>query len=348
VIKVIKKLSVKNFKSIKELEIDCRKINLFIGEPNTGKSNILEALGLLSWCGHYLDQRSPLKEYVRFEYMQDLFYDNSTEEPIEIKVGDIGIGVAVKFEDDSFNLHFEGELAELAGFSLMKYNRLDYSGNHSGRSIQEPISELAFIKSYRFKEKQDKFTEGGSTFLMPPRGANMFAVVMGNKRFREIMAQYFRDFGYRLVLKTRDKTFEIQKQTDDVEDIVFSYPYISTSDTLQRMIFHTIAMESNKNCTLVFEEPESHAFPYYAKFLGEKIALDESNQYFIITHNPYLLLSILEKAPKDDVNVFVTYSRDYQTKVKCLSDEEISELMTYEPFFNLDSFIEEEEDEEEV
>ncbi|MHA1431833.1 MAG: hypothetical protein ACTSRV_15795 [Candidatus Freyarchaeota archaeon] len=51
---------------------------------------------------------------------------------------------------------------------------------------------------------------------------------------------------------------------------------------------------------LVFEEPEAHAFPYYTKFLAEKIALDTSNQYFISTHNPYFLLSILEKAPKDE------------------------------------------------
>ncbi|MBC8229921.1 AAA family ATPase [bacterium] len=49
---MIEKLAMKNFKSIKDLEIDCGRVNLFIGEPNTGKSNILEAIGLLSWCGH--------------------------------------------------------------------------------------------------------------------------------------------------------------------------------------------------------------------------------------------------------------------------------------------------------
>jgi AAA15 family ATPase/GTPase len=46
---MITKLSIANFKSIRQLNIDCKKINLFIGEPNTGKSNILEALALLSW-----------------------------------------------------------------------------------------------------------------------------------------------------------------------------------------------------------------------------------------------------------------------------------------------------------
>jgi AAA15 family ATPase/GTPase len=101
-------------------------------------------------------------------------------------------------------------------------------------------------------------------------------------------------------------------------------------------------MESNKNSTLTFEEPESFAFPYYTKYLGERIAFDETNQYFISTHNPYLLLAILEKTPKDQVNVFATYLEDYETKVKALAEEEISILMDSDPFFNLNRFIEEE------
>ena len=70
---MITKLSVSNFKSVRRLDIDCKKVNLFIGEPNTGKSNILEALALLSWCAH--PQESPLAGYVRFESTQNLFFD---------------------------------------------------------------------------------------------------------------------------------------------------------------------------------------------------------------------------------------------------------------------------------
>jgi len=45
---VIEKLKIKTFRSIGDLEIDCRRVNVFIGEPNIGKSNILEVIGLLS------------------------------------------------------------------------------------------------------------------------------------------------------------------------------------------------------------------------------------------------------------------------------------------------------------
>jgi AAA15 family ATPase/GTPase len=98
-------------------------------------------------------------------------------------------------------------------------------------------------------------------------------------------------------------------------------------------------MASNKNSVLVFEEPESNAFPYYTKYLGERIALDETNQFFIATHNLYLLSAIVEKGRKEDVQVFITYFKDYQTKVKPLTPDEVAELMEADPFFNLDRFI---------
>ena len=39
---MIADLEISNFKSIKHLQLDYRRINIFIGEPNVGKSNILE------------------------------------------------------------------------------------------------------------------------------------------------------------------------------------------------------------------------------------------------------------------------------------------------------------------
>jgi len=318
---MIKNLEIKNFKSIKHLEMECKRINLFIGEPNAGKSNILEALGLASW---YKYGDTSLKEYVRFQGTQNLFYDDLLDQPVEITIDKLNL--EIEFKDDEF--YFGSALLKNSEKSDKRTLAiLDYSGNIQSSSS---LREVEFIKFYRFVG-QNKFPESGSSFLLPPHGSNLFAVVMANKKF---------NFGFKLVLKPQERTFEIQKQVDD---LVFSYPYILTSDTLQRIIFYMIAMESNKNSTLVFEEPESHSFPYYTKHLGERIAFDETNQYFIATHNPYLLLSILEKAHKNSVNVFITYFRDYQTKVKCLTDEQMSELMDYDPFFNLDSFIFEEE-----
>jgi len=60
----IKNIEIKNFKSIRHQTIDdCKRINVFIGYPNVGKSNILEGLSLISYLSNY-DQTS-LKSFCR-------------------------------------------------------------------------------------------------------------------------------------------------------------------------------------------------------------------------------------------------------------------------------------------
>ncbi len=349
---MIKKLSVKNFKSIKELEIDCRKINLFIGEPNSGKSNILEALGILSWCA-YRERGEKLKEYVRFESIANLLHDNSVDEVVEIAVirdlRRIGGLEPLDAELAKAGGVVPEEMQILSGNEVFDFNvslgdsrvggiQLDGGGEYHGGS-GKPDRAFRAIKFYRFRGPE-RIQEGGKTkemsFLMPPYGTNIYRVVSTSKRLRSTVSTFFRDFDLKLMLRTETETFEFLKE---IEDVIFNFPYLLLSDTLQRMLFFTVAMESNENSTLVFEEPESHAYPDYTYNLGKQIALDKTNQYFIATHNPYLFLAILEKTPKDDVNVVITYSEDYQTKVKCLNDEEKSKIMVYDPFANLDYFL---------
>jgi hypothetical protein len=90
---------------------------------------------------------------------------------------------------------------------------------------------------------------------------------------------------------------------------------------------------------LVFEEPEAHAFPYYIKWLGERIALYSDNQFFIVTHNPYLISALMEKTSIKDLNVIITYTKDSQTRIVVLREDQISELMCFDPFFNAKSYI---------
>ena len=49
---------------------------------------------------------------------------------------------------------------------------------------------------------------------------------------------------------------------------------IDTCEALHPRVLVEAAILSNKDSVLVFEKPESHAFPYYVKYLAEIIALD--------------------------------------------------------------------------
>jgi len=329
---MIKNLEIKNFKSIKHLELDCKKINLFIGEPNTGKSNILEALGILSFN----------------------LYDENLDDEIEIRA-DEGV-FEIKFGGGSFRGgYYENGLRHLsfdydyeghgsAGYTqdlhesglMQAYVDYEYYGENRAIYFGSPSS----IKFYKFAVRRD-YPRNESDFLLPPFGDNLLSVLMTHKDLKKMAARIFEPYGLRIVFKPHEGKIDILKFR---EDVFISHPYALASDTLQRIIFYLTAIGSNKNSVLIFEEPESNSFPYHTKHLGKRIAFDETNQYFIATHNPYLLLSNHEKAHKGEVAVFVTYFEDYQTKVKCLTDEQLSEFMDggYDPFFNLDSFIEEE------
>lgn len=83
---MIKSLVIRNFKSIKYLQLNCKRINIFIGEPNTGKSNILESLGMFSFGAYARYALSGIMDFVRLERMSNLFYDENLDEKIEIKM----------------------------------------------------------------------------------------------------------------------------------------------------------------------------------------------------------------------------------------------------------------------
>lgn len=323
----ISRLTIQSFKSIKELNIPCRRVNLFIGPPNTGKSNLLEALGVFS-----LPYTYDLKTIIRCETLSNLFYNEDLESTIQIEAGEY-----------QWTLQFTVTEASYPFRLTARGPQMDFSYYASFDGASEfRIEHSKFLSPFRFYRFRllNKFPQRESDFLRPVAGENLMQLLLTHKSLRQLVADLLQEYDLRVVLKPQESRIEIQKEENGV---IIAYPYIVLSDTLQRLIFHLIAIESNKNAILILEEPEAHAFPYHTRYLAERIARDSSNQYFISTHNPYFLLSILEKAPQQDVGVFLTYWKDKQTRVRMLKETELEELMDLGAglFFDLERFLEE-------
>ncbi|MFN3762347.1 MAG: AAA family ATPase, partial [Anaerolineae bacterium] len=90
--RMIQTLEIHNFKSIRHLVLDCRRVNVFIGEPNTGKSNILEAVGVFS-----VPFTGCFRDFIRMENMADVFCDSRLEETVRRR------GMVL---EESLNVHF--------------------------------------------------------------------------------------------------------------------------------------------------------------------------------------------------------------------------------------------------
>ena len=95
-------LRIQNFKSIKDVEMTPRRVNIIIGEPNVGKSNILEAMSLLG-AGLYEENTRFLGEVLRYETVSNLFYDNDTGHPVTVEAS---TGNAILAADERDNGHY--------------------------------------------------------------------------------------------------------------------------------------------------------------------------------------------------------------------------------------------------
>ncbi|MDD1695145.1 MAG: AAA family ATPase [Methanoregula sp.] len=345
---MLKRIRVRNFKSVKELDLPLGRVTVLLGEPGTGKSNILEAFGLLSWCGQlasygHLDS---LKEYVRFQNLSNVFYDDCTARPIEIAVEDPEKEwqcLTVSSANNAFPLtFFRFRLGEVFSIDAKKVpfkgtpaGVLDYSGALASPSGLSPEMHYEPVKFYRFKPLCQFHGINGDS-LSPPDGRNLLALVMGNSRLRDLVDASFGKTGQRLVPRPVKKTFEFCRPGPEP---CVTFPYHVVSDTIARSIFYSVAVESNRDATVIFEEPEAHMHPSQTRALGEMIGRDTANQYIIATHSPYLLRELLVKTSPDQLAVYVTYCRDSRTRVAGLTGDNLAGLTGPDPISEVNQFI---------
>jgi len=325
----IKKLNISNFKSIKNLHLETKRVNVFIGEPNSGKTNIIEAL---SFLGMSMNDQYNFKEVFRFDSIDDLFPDSDVSNPIKVFTDDIKFVLEYEVNQaGAISNQFLGQYFKKKEEILLNYH-LRYDG-----TIDNPQGQFSNnICFYSFKKHKD-FRKHFRPFLNPPFGDNIPSLLLSNSPLKKLVSDIFKEKGFKLELKPKENKMGIAKMVDGD---IYSYPYFSVSETLQRIVFMVLAIESNKNMVLIFDEPESNTFPFYTKYIAERIALDKSNQYFLTTHNPYLLNSIIEKTPSSELNVIVTTMKKFETKCYPLNSKQKEQAieMGADLFFNIQKF----------
>ncbi|MEL6536923.1 MAG: AAA family ATPase, partial [Bacteroidota bacterium] len=144
---------------------------------------------------------------------------------------------------------------------------------------------------------------------------------------------------YKLVVSPHDNQIMYLKEGKKLTLL----PYETLSDSLKRFLFYLAMVRSNEGASILLEEPDSHTFPHYTNEIAEMIAKDDTNQYFIVTHNPFLLGTLLDKTPAKDLQVNIAYREDFATRFYQLkAEEEYSELMMLDEgmMLNLERFYE--------
>ncbi len=367
----IQTLRIQNFKSIKDVTLTPRRVNIIIGEPNVGKSNILEAMSLLG--GMFFDGSRFMDGQIRYENIRNLFYDNDWSREILVEGAGVGATRLRKRLEQAEIVFGDGEKQRRgASFAQVWPNKpafyvgtkppepdanswvnfedknhlhelIDKEGQISGVELSTPQPAI-HIRKYAFQKHTPHGNSHNNSFLRPPYGDNLLEVLQtGTSAFRREIAAFFTSFGLNLALRLEDQKIEIQKNVDGV---ITSIPYALIADTLQRIIFYLAAIESNDDAVLLLEEPEAHSYPVYVSQLGRRIVESRNNQFFVATHSPYLINEVLENMLPDDelapeLAMFVAYYEDYQTKVHQLSDEQVRSIRrdSLDVFYNMARFV---------
>ena len=309
----IENIHITNFTSIKDCEIEnCKRINLFIGRPNVGKTNIIEALSIFSIP--YLKENSSkkLSNLIRLENEGELFHNGNTspDATINTNIGKCvlgynpkeGLRAEVDFIGDSYN-------------SLKIDENLNVKGIYNHQYFEPPVKRYNFKSSVIFKKSHAKY-------LIPPYGFNLFSIIENYPDLKREVGSLFREYGLEIVFEKGSQSMKIIQPG---KEEFFIVPYNSTADKLQRIIYFKSAIASNSDSVILFEEPEAHSFPPFMTHITQEMIYKKDNQFFIATHSPFILNDLIENA-REELAVFIVQYENYETKIRQLSGEELHDI----------------------
>jgi AAA15 family ATPase/GTPase len=354
---IINDIEIRNFKSIRHQKIEgCKRINVFVGPPNVGKSNILEAIGMFTipYLNFLNSRNTVLKQLVRYNSFVDIFNDEKEFGFVEYRNSKNEFhSVSLKMtnfsnENEINKLHSRAKDLMIMFESDPNFGffYLDNGDNYL-KSAQKStlVSKIKSVHEpilyYKFKS-MDYFIDDIFDYLNPPFGYNIGRIIDQNTDLRKFVSDELIKVDLKLNISQPDfKPMALKFKKDDSS---YSFPFNLLADTFQRILFYKAAISSNQNSVLLFEEPEAQCYEPYILEITNDIKRDKSkNQYFIVTHSDFIIQEFLrDEESKNDTNIYLVNSENGKTVIKLLSRESNEDVYEYglNSFFNFENLWE--------
>ncbi len=340
----IEHIEISNFKSIRHATIEgCKRINVFIGYPNVGKSAILEAMSGLSYLQK--DYTESFSKLCRVNGASEIFHNGNYQEQTSTSINK-NIRVGLKYlHETTLDCGVEVFQQNINTWLLVSNLRFhDKRVEDLTKYIPEKSIglESVVVKQYKFPHNghYNNHKTNGLT-LFNPHGENLVDILQSHKELRKEISQMFRAYNLNLSIDQGNNSLKALKHLED--EAIYLIPFYQMADTLQRLIFHKAAIMSNQNSVLLFEEPEAHMFPPYIRKFTKDIVFDKerNNQFFIATHSPLVVSDFLEDA-REDLAIHLVGLKNGETTIKTLTEAEVTEVYEYgvDLFFNIESYLE--------
>ena len=321
----INHLEITGFKSITRLELQPSRHNVFIGESNTGKSNILEVLSLWSYVQHG-EAAGSARDFVRFTRTADLFHQDAEDTSLSVTLNRTKLTLTT--QGDSV----EGTIRDTSAPNHPPRRVLGGNG-HDLQLCGDPSHVGPPVLYYDFTQELLPRAALGE-YLIPPHGSNLADLLRKDSDLHRRLSPSFDARNLRLVAQQHQPVVFHPGRIQPL-------PLHLMGESTQRFTLQMAAILSSSQAVIVLPEPETKMHPMDQQILAEQIGMDQQdNQYFITTNSEYILRSILEKSTAGSVAVHIVHSPRGITRVHTLAPEQLPELLEHDPFANADRFLE--------
>ncbi len=311
------RLIVKNFGPLKDIDIQLKEINLFIGENGSGKSVLAKTITIiLNLLENYTDTKNIRDKFIDFniDFIQEtsqIFY--TSEEKIIFKL-------------EKFNF-------TLPHNTMQTITNKQKNLNNKIHEIKKTLSsnDSNILKSLEeLKNMSESISKISSKYIPAERNLisifnqSLSAFITADIPLPKFLLHFSSDYvKARNVIKSLNFLNVKYKLTDGRENILYNKEQNSvllehSSSGIQSALplYLTIKYYANKHRDIIIEEPELNLFPKAQyetiKYIIGEVTSDE-NELFIMTHSPYVLstlnnllfaykISILHKEAKAKVS----------------------------------------------
>ncbi len=304
----INTIHIQGWKSIRDVEIDFDKINIFIGANGAGKSSFLSIFKILRALGN-----NSIISYIGKigGANANFHYGTKTTDTVKITL-------------ESGDIEFECELLATNSDSII------------GRAVHTNELGRDFLKSlilYHFHDTGDtsplkRTCDIHENRYLFPDGANLAATLYkiqqeSPEHYDKILFTInlifpeFKDF----IFNRTDDFLNLRWQ--DKNNIDYTFPISSLSDgTLRFIALTTLLMQPEPPEVIIIDEPELGLHPQAISILAELIKLASATSQIIISTQSVDLINCFE--PED---ILITENQHGETIIKRQNPEELKEWL---------------------
>ncbi|MDO8952924.1 MAG: DUF3696 domain-containing protein [Draconibacterium sp.] len=348
---MIDNISVKNFKSLKDVSLETKKLNLLMGLNGMGKSSFIQVLLLLIQSDKLEERVLDLQgTLINLGQGRDVFYQYAHEDYMEFCI-------KMKFFDFSWEFKYQPDKDKLFAKSGYRKDVMNVFRKHTANfqyinAERIGPEDLYEASSVIVTDKKQIGLQGeyaayylnifGSNFIVSellrhPKAESNKLIEQVNAWMDEISPGVSLNTKYvpeinRVILDYQFNLLHGKTNPFKPINVGFGITYVLP------VVLSLLTSEPNK--IIVIENPESHIHPRGQAQLGKLIALAAANgsQLFIETHSDHILngirVAVKEKMiDKNDVNIAffdkITTENEQHTQITKIRVDANGELDEY-------------------